>query len=634
VRADPIGMLALAAGYDDAERWWEDVVEHRLPTAGADELDLALAPFAAIAEAMAAVRAASPAPDPAERVEEDRREAYMRTVLRTATKEHGRVAVVCGAWHVPALAAPLPSAKADAIVLKGLPKVKVSLTWVPWTHGRLASWQGYGAGVTSPGWYHHLFSTVDRPVARWLVDVARLLREEDQPVSSAHVIEAIRLAEALAALRGRPLAGLAEVTEATRAVLCDGNDVRLALVQRRLVVGERLGAVPRETPSVPLVVDVAAAQKRLRLPPSALVSDVDLDLRRDIDLDRSRLLYRLRLLGIEWGEPTEGRRGQGTFWESWRLAWRPEFAIDLIEAGGYGTTLLAAATARSAELAGGAETLAAVTALVEQCLLADLADALPAVLTALDARVALDADVVQLMAALPALARTLRYGDVRGTDVSAMGAVTHGLVVRICVGLPGAVAGLDESAATELRGHLDAVHAALGLLADNDLSSEWMSTLERLAGRDDLHGLLAGRLTRLLLDGGRLAAEEAGRRLGLILTVGEAPARAAAWIEGFLAGGGLLLVHDERMLSLVDGWLGGIAPETFIELLPLLRRTFSRFAAPERRAIGERARHLDGTPGVRAGSTEALDHERAALVLPTLRLLLGHDVLFSAQETV
>lgn len=29
LRADPIGSLAAAAGYDDPERWWEDVVEHR-----------------------------------------------------------------------------------------------------------------------------------------------------------------------------------------------------------------------------------------------------------------------------------------------------------------------------------------------------------------------------------------------------------------------------------------------------------------------------------------------------------------------------------------------------------------------------------------------------------------------------
>ncbi|MGE5830429.1 MAG: DUF5682 family protein [Micromonosporaceae bacterium] len=620
--ADPLGLLATAAGYDDPERWWEDVVEHRRPT-GEGELAAALAPFDAIAEAMTAVRAAAPA----ERVTEERREAHMRTVLRAAMRQHERVAVVCGAWHVPALTAPLPSASADATVLRGLSRVKVSMTWVPWTHGRLAYWQGYGAGVRSPGWYHHLFVAADQPVTRWLVGVAQMLRDEGQPVSSAHVIEAVRLADTLAGLRGRPLAGLAEVTEATRAVLCDGDELRLALVDRRLVVGERLGTVPEETPSVPLATDLAATQRRLRMRPSALVSDLDLDLRREIDLSRSRLLHRLRLLGVDWGELGPGRPGLGTFRESWRLAWQPEFAVDLVEASGYGTTVAAAAATRTAELAVAATSLAEVTALAEQCLLADLAEAFPAVLQALRDRAALDVEVAHLMDALPALARTLRYGDVRGTDVSSVRAVTHGLAVRICVGLPAAVTALDDDAAAAMRRHLDGVHAALALLGDESLTGDWLETLLRLASRDDLHGLLGGRVGRLLLDAGRLRVDEVARRMGLMLTVGVPPARAAAWVEGFLGGAGLLLVHDHRLLSLVDSWLGAIPADSFVEVLPLLRRTFAEFAAPERRAIGERVRDLDGAaPAV----TEELDHDRAALVLPTLRLLLGDEAVVAA----
>ena len=625
---DPIGLLAEAAGYDDPERWWEDVVEHRLPAPGAGETAMALAPFTAIGQAMAEVRATAPALSGDDAVEERRREAHMRTALRTAMKVHARVAVVCGAWHVPALAAPLPPANADAAVLRGLAKTKVSMTWVPWTHGRLASWQGYGAGVSSPGWYHHLFTSPDRPVVRWLVGVAGLLRGEGQPVSSAHVIEAVRLAETLSVLRGRPLPGLAEVSEATRAVLCDGDELRMHLVDRRMVVGEQLGAVPEETPAVPLATDVAAAQRRLRMRPSALTSELDLDLRRDIDLERSRLLHRLRLLGVAWGSTADmGRRGKGTFWESWRLRWEPDFAVDLIEASAYGTTVSLAAVAKAVELADAATSLAAVTELVSQCLLADLPEASPAVLRALRDQVALDPDVAHLMAALPALARTLRYGDVRGTDVSAVRAAASGLVVRICVGLPAAVTSLDDDAAAVMRDHLDAVNGALGLLADAALTDEWLSTLAKLARRDDLHGLIAGRLARLLFDAGHLDAAEVGRRLGLVLTIGVPPARAAAWVEGFLAGGGLLLVHDERLLSLVDTWLAAIPADTFIEVLPLLRRTFADFQGPERRAVGERVRHLGGAGATRARSEPGLDHERAARVLPTLRLLLGRDVL-------
>jgi hypothetical protein len=308
------------------------------------------------------------------------------------------------------------------------------------------------------------------------------------------------------------------------------------------------------------------------------------------------------------------------------VAWQPQFAVDLIEAGAYGTTVPSAATAKAVELSGSADGLGAVTDLVQQCLLADLPDAWPVVLTALADRAALDADVTHLMAALPALARTLRYGDVRGTDVEAVHGVTHGLVLRICIGLPAAVSAVDDDAAAVLRRHLDGVHAALGLLADESLSGEWQRTLVRLADRDDLHGLLGGRVTRLLLDAGALAPDEVERRMARMLTVGVPPARAAAWIEGFLAGGALLLVHDATLLTLVDAWLAAIAGDTFVEVLPLLRRTFGAFAGPERRAIGERARHL-GSSTVDSNAGEALDRDRAALVLPTLRLLLGRDVL-------
>ena len=100
-RSDPLGALADAAGYDDAERWWDDVVESRLDGSS---------PFPALTEAMAELRVAWPEP-PASAVVEARREAYMRKTIRAAVKAGGeRVAVVCGAWHAPVLSWPLPPA--------------------------------------------------------------------------------------------------------------------------------------------------------------------------------------------------------------------------------------------------------------------------------------------------------------------------------------------------------------------------------------------------------------------------------------------------------------------------------------------------------------------------------------------
>ncbi|MGW4163942.1 DUF5682 family protein [Streptomyces sp. NPDC004788] len=626
-RVDPVAELATAAGYGDAERWWEDVVELR---GAADPF----APFEALAEAMGALREAYGHGGHARDLV---REAYMRIQLRAARKEFGDdVAVVCGAWHVPALRR-RTTVTADRALLKGLPKVKTALTWVPWTHRRLARRSGYGAGIDAPGWYAHLFTAPDLPVVRWMTKVAGLLRDEDVPVSSAHVIEAVRLADALAGLRGRPLPGLGETTDAVRAVMGDGSDVPLALVRDRLVVGDVLGTVPDGAPAVPLQRDLERLQRSLRLRPEAHERELDLDLRRENDAARSRLLHRLRLLGVDWGAPVPGRASTGTFRESWRLYWQPELHVQVAEAGVWGTTVEAAATAKAESQAAAADDLATVTALAEQCLLAGLTDALPAVLRALADRAALDADVAHLAQALPALARSLRYGDVRATDTTVLGEVAAGLAERVCVGLPPACAGLDADAATEMRGRLDGVHAAMALLPDaGGLVERWAGVLRRLAGRDRVPGVLRGRAVRLLLDDGRLEDDEAARLMGLALSPGTEPADAAAWIEGFVgggSGGGLLLVHDERLLGLVDGWLSTVPADAFTGVLPLLRRTFGAYEPGVRRTLGElvaRGPARGGAAGPAAAVTPgfgaALDEERADGVLPLLQLILGTEV--------
>jgi hypothetical protein len=566
-RTDPVSELAAAAGYDDPERWWEDVVEH-VPGP---------AVFAALAEAIGFLRAEDAEPDPRDAV----REAYMRRVLRRTVKDgYQRIAVVCGAWHVPALQ-DLPAAAADDRLLRGLPKMKATLTWVPWTYGRLAYASGYGAGIRSPGWYDHLFSSAGQPLERWLAKAAAVLRDEGVPASSAHVIESVRLAEALAALRGRPLAGLEEVTESARAVLCEGSDLLVGLIQRRLVVGERLGAVPAATPMVPLQRDVHDQQRSLRLRPEAEPRDYDLDLRKPKDLARSHLLHRLTLLGVRWGTTQQGRtQNIGTFRESWQLAWRPELDLALIEASMWGGTVEAAA--------------------------------------------ALEGDVTHLMAALPALVRAARYGDVRGTDPGRLGEVAVELITRICAGLPAAVTSLDETAERAMRDRIDTVHSAIGLLADAGSRARWLDTLVRLAPR--CPPLVSGRLTRLLLDAERITGDDVAIRMSRELSAGAPAAAAAGWAEGFLAGSGLLLLHDDKLLGLADGWLAGLSASAFAAVLPALRRTFGEFAPPERRAIGDKAMRLDGSgrpPALAAPADDDLDEDRAAIAVRTVAAILS-----------
>ena len=621
---DPISRLAEAAGYDDTERWWEDMIEHR----GDEE------PWEAITEAMAEMRAHRTGTPGSEAEFEAQREAAMRRNIRAAARSFERVAVVCGAWHAPALVDMGP-ARVDQELLRGLTREKATVTWVPWTNQRLSTLSGYGAGVASPGWYGHLFLSPDRPVERWMVKVASMLREERVDAPPASVIDAVRLAQALATMRGRPLAGLSECTDAARAALAGGYDDALDLIDRRLVVGDVIGAVPAATPMVALAADLAAQQRRLRLRAEPAIRYLDLDLRREVDLGRSRLLHRLDLLSVPWGVVQKLRRGTGTFREEWTVGWEPELSVRVVEASVYGTTVEAAATARAVEVAGGARALPAVTELIERCLLSDLPEAVPAVMAALDARAAVSSDVNELMDAVPPLARTLRYGTVRRTDADAVEHVVRGLVARVSVSLAPACASLDDEAAEEMAGRVGAFSSAVASLDDPPLRDSWFTALGSLSRSPAVHGLVAGRAVRLLLDAGRMEAGEVAARLSAALSRASGPAQGAAWVEGLVASAsGLLLVHDRALLAVIDDWLASVPEEGFDEVVPLLRRAFADFQPAERRMIGEAAAGLgrprrDGGAAEGAGGSggsvgsSGVDDERAAAVLPLLRRLLG-----------
>jgi hypothetical protein len=615
VYEDPLNWLARASGFADGESWWEHMVEFRRDPGEV---------FAAIAEAMTALRKELPELPAKGREEANKREqwreAHMRHSIRAAEKEFSNVAVVCGAWHVPALEN-MPPAKDDAALLKDLPKLKVNATCIPWTHSRLAVQSGYRAGVESPGWYHHLWTAKSEPITRWMVKIARLLRKEDLDASSAHIIEAVRLAETLASLRERPFPSLAELNEATLSVFCHGSDLPLQLIHRKLIVGDQMGAVPEEAPRVPLQQDVAAEQKSVRLKADSEQRDLDLDLRNETDLRRSLLLHRLRLIGIPWGEQSRAQRTKGTFHELWRIVWEPEFEITLIERASWGNTLADAASAYACHLADEAKTLSDLTGLLDRCLPAELPKAAERVMARVQDQAAVSTDVFELMAALPALANIFRYGNVRGTDTVMVGQIVAGLATRICVGLPSACASLNDDAALVAVKAITEVHAAVALLQVEEMTAEWHRVLEHLADQTGVHGSIAGRCTRFLLQAGVFSTEQGAAHFSMALSRAADPGYSAAWAEGFLEGSGILLVNDEALWQIVDDWVSGLNEEHFTQQLPLLRRTFATFQPPERRALGERVGR--GHRAQPKAVPASLDHGRAARALPLLAQLLG-----------
>lgn len=575
IARDPIGVLATAAGYDDGESWWADVIE---------ENPASTSVFAAVAEAMSALRAeAGPLS-----TREAAREAHMRIEIARATKEsEGPVAVVCGAWHVPALAAST-SLTADRALLKGRPKAKIKATWAPWTAPRLARASGYGAGVVAPGWCKHLWDTRHHPDrdAVWLARIAWVMRERGHAVSTASVIEAQRLGHALAALRERPHPGFEELREAAIACLCHGERARWDDIAAELLVGSAVGVIPADTPLAPLLEDLQRQQKATRLKPEALERNLTLDLRSESGLARSTLLHRLNALDVPWGELSDAGRSRGTFRENWILFWEPEYAVRLVENLVHGSTIADAAAGRLSEAMAAEPDLGELAGLVRSAMIADLPPATETGIALLERRAALTSDGLTLLTALPPMADILRYGEARSGTTRHLGDLMPRIVVQAALTFPYAARQLDAEAAGDLRAAILAADGAIQLAQlDADIVATWHEALGKLFEDEPVTRLVAGTAARLLYEAEKLAAQDAATLLARMLSPGTPIAEAAGFFEGFLEGAGERLIHDQPLREAVDGWLSSLDEDSFVASLPLFRRVFSALDPSERRRL-------------------------------------------------
>ncbi len=197
----------------------------------------------------------------------------------------------------------------------------------------------------------------------------------------------------------------------------------MQLIRQQLTVGNRFGQTPDSAPAVPLQRDLLQRQKSLRLKADTAQKLLDLDLRQPIDLERSHLLHRLNLLGIDWGRLQRRRRQvKGSFHDLWQLQWEPAMSVAVIDASRWGNTVIEVAVAIAVDRAGKSRALPELAALIRQVLLADLPPAIAAVGRALENQATVVSDIGQWLAAISPLAHVARYGNVRQTNA---GMVEH-----------------------------------------------------------------------------------------------------------------------------------------------------------------------------------------------------------------
>ncbi len=575
---DPFGYMARLADFDDPERWWEEFIEQQRTAS-----DI----FDTILDLMIELRQS----ETDDKQSNLLREAFMRGKIRKAINDgYEKIAVVCGAWHTPMLV-DIKKYKVgdDKKLLTGLKKTKVTCTWVPWSYNRIAQHAGYESGVLSPYWYEALFTDPENAVARWMTRASRLLQELGHPVSPAHTIEASVLAEHLATMRKKNVPGISELFDAVVAVHTQGQDDILDQLKQKLLEGEKTGSVSEEVPTVPLLKDLEFQLKKTTLHRAWKKEgeiEKHFDLRKPRHLEGSRLLHKMQLLGIDWGEQEDVQHTPlGTFHEYWNLEWFPEFEMQIIEASMWGNTVDEAANQFVQYQLAEDKSFDALGLLLYQA----LHSYLPTLIEPISKKIRdlgnLTEDVFSLVKIMPPLVWSLRYGDISKIDTHGVMTLIDQLFPRICILLPDQVINLPEEIASNNYQAIREMQQALQLFDDFQWRDMWNNTLLQITNLTKANALIKGGTLRILVVQEQITEDELYRTVRFNLSNLDDPFYPCNFLEGLLQDGGWLLIHKPNLRALIDRWLLDQEQEQFMAFLPILRRTFSTFNSQEKESL-------------------------------------------------
>ena len=584
--------LGECSGDGDQETFWERTLEHALDEKGYER---------GAAEFGRSLRELSMGyeEDDAENLV---REAYMRRVIAQAGKEGfspDKIAVVTGAFHVEGLL--LGGKPMTEKELKKLPSLEVNKTLMPYSYFRLSERAGYGAGNRAPAYYELLWDGLCREMPdytgrRYLAALAAYQREHGNMVSSAEIIEAVRLAGSLAELHGAHLPALRDLRDAAITCMGHGSFSEIALAVADTEIGTKIGSLPEGVSQTSIQSDFYRQLKELRLEKYKSVSsqELSLDLREKLtvkseraaflDLERSFFLHRLKVLGISFAAPQAVRQERATWAEQWILRWTPEAEMQIVEAVLKGDTVEQAASFELRERTTNAG-ISGIAEVIEEACNCGMPTSMEYATNALQSTAVSAVSVTEIAETAGRLSVVLRYGDIRRLDREPLVPILSQLFLRACLILVGECV-CDDSAAKLLAQSMTTLHQ-VSINHDFLDGERWLKALTEIATRDDLNTRLSGLAAAILLETGQIDSQDLGREVERRLSKGIPAELGAGWFEGLSMKNHYALIGRLTLWEKLSEYLDTLDNEEFKRALVFLRRAFADFTSEEKNQIAE-----------------------------------------------
>lgn len=532
------------------------------------------------------------------------REAYMRRRIEETLADDvkpDRVAAVVGAFHAPVLSGEHPAmSDAELATLRRRPS---KFTLMPYSYFKLSSQSGYGAGNHAPAYFELLWSMLvqgdfQELPTRYLTMVARHMRESGTHRSTAEVIEGVRLASTLSALKGGLAPTLRDLRDAAITLIGHGELSAVQDALARVEVGTAVGELPKGVSQTSIQSDFERELARLKLEKyrTAVKQDLTLDLRENrhaktseaafLDLARSSFFHRLRVLEVGFSILVASGQQSTTWAEKWHVQWSPESEIALVEAVLLGETVALATAYKFKTQLEKCASIAAAADMVRDACQCGLMSSMELARQKLQELAAVSGEFVAVAHAAYQLGNVVRYGDVRKFDPEPLLPLVEELFVQGSLALL-AAANCDNEAAKGLLEAIDELNRVSLEYHDRVEEPLWIDRLQKLADADDRNPLLSGYACAVLLERGLISNDALAREVSRRLSPGIPADLGSGWFEGLSKRNRYALLARQPLWEQLASYVSSLDDDQFRRALVFLRRAFGGFSPQEKRHISE-----------------------------------------------
>ncbi|MEZ6122474.1 MAG: DUF5682 family protein [Planctomycetaceae bacterium] len=542
------------------------------------------------------------------------REAFMRRRIQETIRSGNppeKIVAVVGAFHAGVLSDRFPAMTDDE--LASLKRRSSRLTLMPYSYFKLSSQSGYGAGNHAPAYFELLWDALEdhqlhELPARYLSRVARNLRGDGTHRSTAEVIEGVRLARTLSALKDGLAPALVDLQDAAVTLFGHGDRAAVSEAMARVDVGTSIGKLPKGVSRTSIQDDFERELSRLKLAGyrETVRKELALDLRENrrvkteeaafLDLHRSSFLHRLRILNVSFGELQPTSQQSATWAERWHLQWTPESEIQIVEAVLLGETIEVAAAYQFKTALEKCSSVRDAAAMVHDACRCGLMKSMEHARRRLQELAAENSEFTEVAHAAHELGMVCRYGDVRQFDPKPLLPLIDDLFVQGSLALHSA-ANCDNDAARGMAVGIDEINRVCFEYHDRVDEELWVDRLKALQNSDDRNPLLSGLACAILLERGLISNDELAREVSRRLSPGISADLGAGWFEGLAGRNRYALLARQPLWEQLARYIESLDDDQFHRALVFLRRAFGSFSASETRQIAENLGEFWGVGG-------------------------------------